>query len=136
MPDKDTHQLKQIHQQILQHFNDEELRTLCFHVGVEYDDLGGRGRAANARELVQWTQRNNRLPSLMALIKEARPHVPDIVALLPPHHIPYRRNELFTGREEWLRDLHTALHQNEPIAVTQAVAGLGGVGKTQLALAY
>ncbi|MCB8988928.1 MAG: tetratricopeptide repeat protein, partial [Ardenticatenaceae bacterium] len=136
MPDKDTHQLKQIHQQILQHFNDEELRTLCFHVGVEYDDLGGRGRAANARELVQWAQRNNRLSDLMALIKEARPHVPDIVALLPPHHILYRRNELFTGREEWLRDLHTALHQNEPIAVTQAVAGLGGVGKTQLALAY
>ncbi|MCB9006994.1 MAG: hypothetical protein H6656_06465 [Ardenticatenaceae bacterium] len=62
--------------------------------------------------------------------------MPDIVALLPPHHIPYRRNGLFTGREEWLRDLHTALHRDEPVAVTQAVAGLGGVGKTQLALAY
>lgn len=58
------------------------------------------------------------------------------VALLPPRHIPYRKNELFTGREEWLTKLHAALHRDEPVAVTQAVAGLGGVGKTQLALAY
>ncbi len=33
-----------------QHFNEEELRTLCFHLAIAYDSLGGRGKAANARE--------------------------------------------------------------------------------------
>ncbi len=81
-------------------------------------------------------KRKERLSDLLALVKAARPHTPDVVALLPPHHIPYRRNELFTGREEWLSQLHEALKHDQPVAVTQAIAGLGGVGKTQLALAY
>lgn len=105
-------------------------------MGVDYENLGGRGKAANVVELINWAKRNNRVSELLALVKEARPHKPDVVALLPPHHILYRRNELFTGREEWLSQLHDALHRDEPVAVTQAVAGLGGVGKTQLALAY
>ncbi|MCB9006993.1 MAG: hypothetical protein H6656_06460 [Ardenticatenaceae bacterium] len=100
MPETDNHpltSLKQIHQQILQHFNEEELRTLCFQVGVEYDDLGGRGKAANARELVQWAQRNNRLSDLMALIKGSPPpcarHCGPAAAAphsLPPQWAVYR----------------------------------------------
>ena len=50
---------------------------------------------------------------------------------LPPH------NPNFTGREAQLAQLHTALSQQEAtVAITQTIAGLGGVGKTQLALAY
>ena len=36
----------------------------------------------------------------------------------------------------WLTQLHDQLTSNETVAVTQAVTGLGGIGKTQLALAY
>ncbi|WP_420642519.1 tetratricopeptide repeat protein [Candidatus Leptofilum sp.] len=136
MPEIDTQQLTQLRNQIEENFSEEELRALCFDLGVDFENLGGRGKAANVLELINWAKRNNCVSDLMALVKEARPHVPDIIALLPPHHIPYRRNELFTGREAWQTKLHDALHQDEPIAVTQAVAGLGGVGKTQLALAY
>jgi hypothetical protein len=49
-------------------------------------------------------------------------------------HPPQGRNPNFSGREDYLKDLAKALASGEPAALTQALAGLGGVGKTQLAL--
>jgi tetratricopeptide (TPR) repeat protein len=48
------------------------------------------------------------------------------------------RNPAFTGRADLLDQLHTSLHPGQTAAVVQAQAvhGLGGVGKTQLALEY
>ncbi len=55
-----------------------------------------------------------------------------------PHvwNVPHARNTNFTGREEHLAKLKTALGSGKPAALTQAIHGLGGVGKTQLALEY
>lgn len=52
-------------------------------------------------------------------------------------NVPYRRNPFFTGRAETLHALHAALHTGD-LTVRQAVAisGLGGIGKTQVALEY
>ncbi len=50
--------------------------------------------------------------------------------------VPYRRNRFFTGREYVLQTLHEQLTATQQIAVTQAISGLGGVGKTQLAVEY
>ncbi len=136
MPEPDNAQLSQLRQKIEEHFNEEELRLLCFELGLEFENLGGRGKVANVVELVSWARRQGRISDLMAAVKQARPNTADVVALLPPHHIPYHKNELFTGRAEWLTALHTGLNRDKTVAVTQAVAGLGGVGKTQLALAY
>jgi tetratricopeptide (TPR) repeat protein/DNA-binding XRE family transcriptional regulator len=52
-------------------------------------------------------------------------------------HVPYRRNPFFTGREERLAHLHEQLqaaHGGAPSI--QVICGLGGIGKTQLALEY
>lgn len=54
---------------ILKRFNLEELRTLCFNLGIEYDDLGGDGRASKARELVEFMQRSDQLSRLSTIIK-------------------------------------------------------------------
>jgi len=51
-------------------------------------------------------------------------------------NIPHLRNPNFTGRESLLAELRTALTSGQPAALTQAISGLGGVGKTQLAVEY
>jgi len=57
--------------------------------------------------------------------------------LLPPAWtVTYRRNPDFTGREDLLESLRSELCSGSPAAVTQAIVGLGGVGKTQLAIEY
>lgn len=49
-----------------------------------------------------------------------------------------QRNPFFTGRNELLETLHSQLGGNQMVALTQprALYGLGGVGKTQIALEY
>ncbi len=53
-------------------------------------------------------------------------------------NVPYRRNPFFTGREEVLSHLHDVLTGGKTAALTQALAisGLGGIGKTQIAVEY
>jgi tetratricopeptide (TPR) repeat protein len=56
----------------------------------------------------------------------------------PLWNIPYRRNPLYTGREHIFERLATMFHTGETSASAQplAISGLGGIGKTQLAIEY
>lgn len=53
-------------------------------------------------------------------------------------NVPYRRNPVFTGREDVLTLLHDKLTTMKAAAFTrpQAINGLGGIGKTQIAIEY
>src|SRR6266566_202246 len=53
-------------------------------------------------------------------------------------NVPYRRNPLFTGRDDILNQLHNKLAATKTAAITQpeAISGLGGIGKTQIAIEY
>jgi len=57
---------------------------------------------------------------------------------IPFFSIPYLRNPFFTGREANLHKLHTllALQKSKSALLPQALLGLGGVGKTQIAIEY
>lgn len=50
--------------------------------------------------------------------------------------VPYRRNPFFTGRAEILASLHESFCSKKTALKTQALSGLGGIGKTQIALEY
>src|SRR5579859_562563 len=65
----------------------------------------------------------------------------DAESLPPPTRlwgVPFPRDPFFTGREDLLHQIHTALWADPPTVHTSSCAlyGLGGMGKTHLALEY
>lgn len=52
-----------------------------------------------------------------------------------PNNLPRSGVKEFVGRNQKLQDLHEQLQNSQRIAIT-AIAGMGGIGKTELALQY
>ncbi len=53
------------------------------------------------------------------------------------HNLPYPSiGGLFKGRDDVLKKLKSRLDDNKPTAITQAIEGLGGIGKTRLAIEF
>lgn len=50
--------------------------------------------------------------------------------------MPIQRNDYFTDREQVLEQLHESLQTEQGAAITQVIKGLGGIGKTQIAVEY
>lgn len=61
-----------LREMILEHFDQEELRTLAFDLGFDYDDLRGEGRKAKAREMVRYLRRRQQIEELIAYCREHR----------------------------------------------------------------
>ncbi|NWJ48785.1 MAG: tetratricopeptide repeat protein [Chloroflexi bacterium] len=73
-----------------------------------------------------------RFPGMVQTANDSSP-APRYPGTFPPiWNLTHQRNAFFTGRE----DLLDALESAQTNAITQAVAGLGGVGKTQTAVEY
>jgi len=56
-------------------FDEEDLRTLCYHLQVDYEDLPAQGKANKARELVQYLERRDRIADLLQAGQRLRPDV-------------------------------------------------------------
>ncbi len=104
----------------------------------------------NGKAITSWKNRDEALADvatgLRKAIAEAPTHQHSLsrTSFPPIWNVPYPRNMLFTGREELLAQLATSLHTGQPTAISQppkdsqpqAISGLGGIGKTQVALEY
>ena len=127
---------EQLRQAISEAFSDEELRTLCFALAIEYDDLPATGRGNRIRELVALCDRANRLPDLVAQCQEMRPNrdwqtVSDSLNESPYkglHHYDVNDASLFFGRERVTKELVEHLRQHRFLAVV----GASGSGKSSV----
>jgi formylglycine-generating enzyme required for sulfatase activity len=63
-----------LRQKLAEHFNKEELRTLCFDLGIEHENLPDT-KDGMARELVAYCERQGRIPELAAACQRLRPKV-------------------------------------------------------------
>ncbi len=70
----------QLHRTLTARFDREELRTLCFDLGVDYGALPAEGTTGKARELVSYLERRERLADLVETIRRMRPDIrlPDL----------------------------------------------------------
>ncbi len=112
-------------------------KQLAERLGVHYNTISLWEQGAHlpdARGLVLELARHLRLDELATRqLLEA-----SLTALTPHWTVPLPRNPLFTGREEILEMLYNGLQMEEMTTPGRpyALHGLGGVGKTQVALEY
>ncbi len=109
---------------------------------IVYVDFVGLEAATAKARLVQRLSGLRRKPGEPPLFPGAAVHravkdQPAFPAALATHNLP-PRNPDFVGRAAALEAIATALAApvDQPLVVTQAITGLGGVGKTQTALAF
>lgn len=67
--------LTELHQILNQHFNLAEIRTLCLDLNVDYESVAGEEKPSRIRELLLGLGRNGRLPELVLIAQQQRPHV-------------------------------------------------------------
>ena len=76
-------------------------------------------------------------PAILGTTKRVKPNVvtpPDNSAVT--WNVPYHRNMFFTGREQRLATLHDTFCSQKRDTQKLALSGLGGMGKTQIAIEY
>ena len=113
------------------HFALDELKDLALDLGIAYDELPHDTRGNLARELVAYCERKDKLDELQTRIREWRPRDKYAAsAALSLHQLPPPPGD-FTGREAELAELCERLGAGATISGLQ---GMGGVGKTALAL--
>jgi hypothetical protein len=71
----EQNRLIKVRQILASRFDENELRTLCFDLGMDYESLPGSGKTDKARELVAYCERHNCIPELTRIGKQQRPDI-------------------------------------------------------------
>ena len=102
---------------------------------IATDLFGLNNLAAKSRLQQKIKQKPNRI--FLPFLNLKKKHEPRYPGTLPEVCNLPRRNANFKGRESILEALRSTLQSGQKTAITQqAIYGLGGIGKTQLALEY
>jgi len=88
--------LVRLRQNLAKHFSEEEIRTLCFDMGVDYENLPAIGKENKAREFIVYLERCGRLPELVENCRELRPSSswPTISGPIQPAQTAYTAPEV------------------------------------------
>lgn len=116
----------------------ETIRAICLQARQRSSTIGPANSTSNA-PLVGEIITSNGDPVVKTTVLDKRAIEPLSIVEGRPHFrgdVPIR-NPDFTGREDLLESLRAALvHSSKASVLPRALHGLGGVGKTQLALEY
>ena len=118
--------LTRLRQILDEHFNAGELRTFCFDLDVEYDNLGGESKTDKIRELISYLERHDRIPDLVELGQEQRAEIAWGDELEATATIGVAETE-FVNREDELYLLHVERLRasRSPYTLVSAPAGYG-----------
>ncbi len=83
-----------LHQFLARHYSTDGLKTLCFNLFIDYDNLGGDAKNARARELILQMERAGRLDELQAALAHDLPRAfrRDFPHASSVPRVPPRRN--------------------------------------------
>jgi formylglycine-generating enzyme required for sulfatase activity len=73
--DPDRQELIRLHKLLIESFDLEELRVLCFYLGPDYEDLAGKTKNTKMHHLITYLQRRGELPRLLDEVNSQRPNV-------------------------------------------------------------
>lgn len=147
-----------LHKTIVTHFSLDEIRDLCFDLGLDSDELPPGGKSAKARGLVEMCQRQRRLVDLAEAVLEHRPNINrnGFLRDIANDDAPFKGmlafeeadEEMFFGREALTAELVARVHQPpagsipEPDRTTNlrevsttnflAIVGASGSGKSSV----
>ena len=99
---------------------------------------------SNQMPITKWRNRDAAFTNVAQGIRTALQDIQRLTSGIPPTafpriwNVPFARNPFFTGRDKLLTQITTSFQQGSMTALSQpqALSGLGGVGKTQLAIEY
>ena len=70
-----TEQLHPLRKALARHFNLAELNTLCFDLGIDYEELAGATKTEKVTALLDYCERHGRLPALLTHVQAERPQI-------------------------------------------------------------
>lgn len=136
MPDQ--YSFSQLHQQIVETYNREDLRGLCFQLNLRYEDLLGETLSTETQSLIELMQRLDRLPDLLIQLKSDRPSadwakfLPSEPEAKPPfkglNYFTEKDEKIFFGRNMLTNELIDHLNEHRFLAIV----GASGSGKSSI----
>ncbi|HRQ38317.1 MAG TPA: hypothetical protein PLD25_10420 [Chloroflexota bacterium] len=100
-------------------FNDEDFRSLCFDLGISYEDLKGTGKKEKVAEIVRYCSRHKRIQDLIDYLLQARPNYLD---------------QFTTNQSDLVEKYH--LGQEEALHKLQYLQKKHGIGSREYEYAY
>ncbi|MCB8979737.1 MAG: hypothetical protein H6657_20190 [Ardenticatenaceae bacterium] len=125
------------------HLSSNDLRSLCFDLNVDYENLSGDTKKQRIESLIKLSERSDLFNSLIQHCKKKFPKLDwelhdkqksnSSNIFSPFHNLPHLNYAKFIGRKEEFKWICDRLSSNSPIGQI-TLTGIGGVGKSTLAL--